>query len=308
MGTISIILCSHNGERLLPDTLDSLAALDLPSPTQLILVDNASTDRTWEILQRPFERFDVIRLQEPRRGKSLALNLALERAAGDLIVFTDDDTTRDPDWLTAYLDAGTHHPEALCFAGQVRPNWSATPARWQEYIADHGGAFGCSKISFNDRVQPIDASQVKGANFAIRGAARALRFDTERLNYGQEGAGGEDTHFASRAGDLGHPILFVPDAVVRHLIEPEDMSIGSVLGRTRSIGRSRWQRLRLQGEPPELELRRARRRFRKAVKNIFRSRSRPEMVFWLLKAVFWRAQIKEARNEAATPAASAETP
>ncbi len=294
MASISIILCSHNGARVLSDTLDSIAALDLPSPTQLILVDNASTDRTWEIFQRPFEMFDVVRLQEPRRGKSFALNLALDHAAGDLIVFTDDDTTRDPDWLNAYLEAWKTYPEVLCLAGQVRPNWSSQPARWHDYLADHGAAFGCSKVCFNDRAQPIEASQVKGANFAIRGPARGLRFDTEKLNYGVMQKGGEDTHFASRVADLGPPIMFVPDATAWHLIEPMDMSLATVLGRTHSIGGSRWQRLRLDSDGRCLELRRVKRRYRRAVRSIFRSRSRPEMVFWLLKAVFWRAQIREA--------------
>ena len=65
---------------------------------EIVIVDDCSTDGTWEILQRLAARFVEIRLfQHARsRGKGAAVRTAIERAAGDFALVQDADLEYDP--------------------------------------------------------------------------------------------------------------------------------------------------------------------------------------------------------------------
>src|SRR6185312_7417586 len=100
---ITAILCTCNRCDTLDKALESLAASRLPSSAkwEVIVVDNNSRDRTREVAEQYCRRYGnhFRYLFEPRPGKSYALNSGIREAAGDILVFTDDDVIVDPDWL-----------------------------------------------------------------------------------------------------------------------------------------------------------------------------------------------------------------
>ncbi len=233
----SIILASRNGEDTLPLTLGALAKVEPPEcGLEIILVDNASTDRTGGILREFAEAHRALCLEELRRGKSFALNTAIGRATGEMLVFIDDDVLPVTGWLRAFEAAIQEFPDAAVFAGRVRPHWLVPPPQWLEYLASIGRACGCT----DPRAQagPYPAVHVKGANFAIRRAALSgHRFDTSDVNFGAgSGAvGGEDTRFVRGLETNG--IVHVPDAIVGHIIDAGEMTPRSVFRRFMRIGR-----------------------------------------------------------------------
>lgn len=87
---ISFIVPAHNEEQLLAGTLDALhrAATDAAAPYEVIVVDDASTDRTAAIAASSGAR--VIRAQH--RQIAGARNAGAKAATGDLFVFVDADT------------------------------------------------------------------------------------------------------------------------------------------------------------------------------------------------------------------------
>ena len=89
---ISVIIPVHNGERYLEQCLDSAIAQSL-SEIEVIVVDDASTDRTPEILGRFAEADDRLRvITHPRNfGVSAARNAGIDRARGRFIAFVDAD-------------------------------------------------------------------------------------------------------------------------------------------------------------------------------------------------------------------------
>ncbi len=94
MPLVSVILPVYNGEKYLPDCLDSLAGQTL-TDIEIIAVDNASTDNSAEILMKYAERdprFLVIR-QTPNVGPGGARNIAMKYASGDYLAFCDCDDT-----------------------------------------------------------------------------------------------------------------------------------------------------------------------------------------------------------------------
>jgi cellulose synthase/poly-beta-1,6-N-acetylglucosamine synthase-like glycosyltransferase len=88
--SVSIVLAAYNEEDQLPDTLASLLALDYPEDRrQILVISDASTDRTDTIVTALAHR-GVELLRMPRRvGKSAAENAALSHLRGDIIVNTD---------------------------------------------------------------------------------------------------------------------------------------------------------------------------------------------------------------------------
>lgn len=239
MTLISVVLCSFNGAATLSQTLREMADVIIDGfAVEFILVDNASHDDTLAILRRAALPGAMKVLAEPRQGKSHALNRGVSEATGELIVFTDDDVLPASGWLGAFYRAAREHPEIVAFAGQVRPEWQAPPPRWLEALADMGRAFGATPSRFNDRVQPVPFWAFKGANMMIRRSALAAApFDTGVGNYGPGAIGGEDVGLVKQLLDAGQQGLFVPDALVRHLVRPEQIGLRPVWQREVRIGR-----------------------------------------------------------------------
>lgn len=105
--------------------LDALAAQDLPATErEVIVVDDASTDDTATVVaQHGTARL----LRAPRWGGAYdARNLALERATGEVIAFTDGDCRPEPSWLRHGL-AALDDLEADLLAGHVEVPLSARP-------------------------------------------------------------------------------------------------------------------------------------------------------------------------------------
>lgn len=94
---VSVTVAVYNEEAQLPALLDNLLALDYPPDRlQILILSDASTDRTDEIAQSYAERgVELVRLAT-RRGKTAAENAARAHVRGEIIVNTDASIRLDP--------------------------------------------------------------------------------------------------------------------------------------------------------------------------------------------------------------------
>src|SRR5690348_3569721 len=92
--TITLIIPVKDEERRLPDCFEAIQAQTLP-PTEIIVVDGNSTDRTVEIARRHGARV----FYEGYRTRGGACQVGIEHARGDFIAFTDADCLPQPRWL-----------------------------------------------------------------------------------------------------------------------------------------------------------------------------------------------------------------
>jgi glycosyltransferase involved in cell wall biosynthesis len=98
----SIVIPAHNEEHYIADTLRHVAALDYPKDRyEVVVVENGSTDRTWEIA-RGFEGGNVRVVRSPTTGVSAAKNVGADHMSpdSDWVVFLDADTLLGPSFLT----------------------------------------------------------------------------------------------------------------------------------------------------------------------------------------------------------------
>ncbi|MCD7127282.1 glycosyltransferase [Limosilactobacillus agrestis] len=94
MEKVSVIIPIYNKEKYLTKCIDSVLEQTY-SNLEIILVDDGSTDRTAELCERYYEKYDNIRvLHKKKGGIGSSRNAGLAMATGDYILFVDSD-----DWL-----------------------------------------------------------------------------------------------------------------------------------------------------------------------------------------------------------------
>ena len=101
----TVALCTHNHADRLRRTLTDLAKLNSPRATwEFLIIDNGCRDETPSLLSNYAwpANWQVRVVREEKLGLSNARNRAIAEAAGDYVIFMDDDETADPNWLCAY--------------------------------------------------------------------------------------------------------------------------------------------------------------------------------------------------------------
>ena len=98
--TVSLLIAAHNEAACIQDTIANKLALDYPGDRlEIIVISDASTDGTDDLV-RGFEGRGVrLVRQAERRGKTSALNLGVTEATGEILVFSDANSLYDPSAL-----------------------------------------------------------------------------------------------------------------------------------------------------------------------------------------------------------------
>jgi len=98
--SVTIVVPCWNEERTVVPTMESLLALDYPKEKlRLFIVDDGSTDATWNVVQRFVTHDNVTLFKKENGGKHTALNLALSHVTTDLVGCLDADSFVEPDTL-----------------------------------------------------------------------------------------------------------------------------------------------------------------------------------------------------------------
>jgi cellulose synthase/poly-beta-1,6-N-acetylglucosamine synthase-like glycosyltransferase len=101
---VSILIAAHNEASCIRETIANKLALDYPRDRlEIIVISDASTDGTDDLV-RGFapEGVRLVR-QEERRGKTSALNLGVAESTGEVLVFSDANSLYDPSALRALV-------------------------------------------------------------------------------------------------------------------------------------------------------------------------------------------------------------
>ncbi len=231
---LSVIVCTRNRAASLTRLLKSMRRLVVPAHLdwELVVVDNGSTDHTEKVIRRFSKRLPIRHLHEAKPGLAHARNRALESTAQNHTVWTDDDATVHPEWLSVYERAFRYWPDFTFFGGPISPRFEGRPPRWIE-------AASISMPEAFTRLEPTKefvelgpacAFFPFGANMAFRsGVFESLRFDT-RLGR-QPGAvlrGSEEIQLMKQIVRQEGRGLWLPPARVEHWIDAERQTIRHV--------------------------------------------------------------------------------
>jgi glycosyltransferase involved in cell wall biosynthesis len=186
--TISVVICSFNRLDCLRDSVAAVVAqLSKHATSELIVVDDGSTDGTAAWLSAQPARPGVTFLCQPNRGLSAARNAGFASARGDWIAYLDDDALPSPDWLTDLSRACASAPKTVAtIGGPVRLQWPHAAPTWlspslQEWLT-HWEPGGDARTSATEAL-------FRGANMTCRRAALVA-------------AGGFSEHLGRKGGSL----------------------------------------------------------------------------------------------------------
>jgi glycosyltransferase involved in cell wall biosynthesis len=193
MPSFSVVIPAHNAERTVGAVLASIAEQE-PAPAEVIVVDDASTDRTAEIAEAAGAR--VLRNEEPLLAGG-ARNRGWEAARGDVVVFLDSDAVPAPGWNAGLAAALEEFPGAL--VGAARTFEGRTPWGWVAHLQ--------CETPYLPRGLPRDVRFLSSYCLAV---PRDLPFRWD------ESYGGEDGIFSARALAAGYRLVFDPRVVAHH--------------------------------------------------------------------------------------------
>ena len=98
--SVTVIIAAYNEERDLAKKLENTLALDYPeSKLEILVTSDCSTDRTDDIVRSFAPRGVKLHRQAERLGKTAAQNAAVEKATGEVLLFSDATTHYRPDVL-----------------------------------------------------------------------------------------------------------------------------------------------------------------------------------------------------------------
>ncbi len=137
VGLVSILIAAYNEEMVIARTINTLKQTRYRH-FEVIVIDDASSDKTLEILRRLEKGWSRLRVfSQPKGGKSEALNLGIKKANGQYIVTLDADTIFTPETV-GNLVRHFADPRVGAVAGHIKVgNRRNLLTAWQslEYIS-----------------------------------------------------------------------------------------------------------------------------------------------------------------------------
>lgn len=135
---VSLIVCARNEEQRLPRLLQALAQQDYPAnKLEICLVDDRSTDRTGELIASfaavhgnvlPLRLNDTLPNFAPKKR---AIDTAIRRTTGEIILLTDADAAPGPQWVRKMARAFAPETVMVCGYSPYVPRETF----WQRLLA-----------------------------------------------------------------------------------------------------------------------------------------------------------------------------
>ena len=201
---ISIVIATKDRALFLQRALESLTQQRNAAEFEVVVADNGSTDGTPDVVS---DAIDIVpyrlrRIEAGRANRGLARNMGIAAAAGELIVFVDDDVWLPPDFIAAH--ASEHRTgRSRVVTGPILnvPDYAHRP---RPGASNYSSAFFCT----------CNASVSKAALDAVGG------FDEAFNLYGWE-----DTELGLRLRNAGLEHAFAWDAFLYHIKPPEPLEL-----------------------------------------------------------------------------------
>jgi len=194
---VTVAIAVKDRRNLVERCLDGVLAQRVEGSVEVVVVDNGSTDGTWEHLcERAATSPVPMRVERDLGSLGRVRNVALAEARGEIVAITDSDCVPAPGWLAA-LVAPFADPDVGVVQGRTEPDPAVPEERW----------------SVTQRLTGL-TGRYETCNIAYR--RRALR----EVGGFDESVGffGEDTAAGWAVRRAGWEARYAPDALVHHAV------------------------------------------------------------------------------------------
>jgi len=225
---ISVVLISYNGKEFIDDcmrtTVESLKRVN----SEIIVVDNASSDGTIDILETKYPQARLIK-NNSNLGFAPAVNQGLETATGEFILLLNQDTRIVGEAIPMLARKmkesnriGTIGPKFIGFDGKLQHSARALP-RYRDlffqftglsYLFPHSKILSNWKMGWFDHTTMMEVDQPMGAALMTRRDViekTGLFDESFRIFF-------NDVDFCRRVKEAGYANIYYPEAVVEHFV------------------------------------------------------------------------------------------
>jgi len=212
---VSVVVLNYNGRAFLDACLSSVFQISYPrSSYEVILVDNASTDGSVEYVHNNFPLIRILALNK-NYGFTEGNNKGAELARGDLIVFLNNDTVVDKNWLNELAKVALSDSKIGICGSKIM---SMKDRNVTQYNGRHlhvlGGVIPSAFYTYkNELGKEFHAvGSVQGSSFLVRkDVFKSLGgFDGDYFLYSDE------VDICHRAWISGYYVAYAPDSIVYH--------------------------------------------------------------------------------------------
>ena len=226
---LSVLIPTYKRKESLLEALSSLQD-QVCRDFEILVIDNANEQ---DVLQavKDFNinaRISAKYIAEPKLGLNHARHAGVRSASGQVLVFTDDDATFAPDWLSAYEEAFNQYPEMMAAGGPVRPIWETEPPEWLSDYMSYTETYPI--FSLMERGNKLSVSS-DGTFFGVNMAIRKSVFEWTGFRpelYGPRTIGDGESGLNEDLRKNGHLVGYVPGAAVYHHIPASRMSLAYI--------------------------------------------------------------------------------
>jgi len=248
---ISVIICTYNRDRYLPEAMQSLADQDFDKTRfETIVVNNNSIDNTEKVCKEFIINHPECLMyyyNETQQGSSPARNKGASHAKGSLLIFMDDDAVAEKDFLKNAWKYHLANPDIHGFGGRIIARYIPAEPKWMShYVSALVGNFDYAPTvtEFKPNKYPLESNmavtkqafdEIGGFDVALPGVKGTLRIGSE----------GKDLYF--RLKEKGHRVFYVPDMIVQHVVEVNKLNYEYLYRVASGIGRGERQRISSKG-------------------------------------------------------------
>jgi glycosyltransferase involved in cell wall biosynthesis len=219
---ISVVICTHNRDRYLGTALDSVLAQDFED-YEIVVVDNASTDNTRQVVEQRLPHPRLRYIHEPKLGLNVARNRGAAETTGAIIAYFDDDAIAPPTWLQALHKAFQSNEKLGVAGGKVTLVWPEgyTQPKWlSPSLAGNLGAYDLGDSAINI-TNPGDTP--RGLNYAMRRsvleAVGGFQLNLDRVGKNLLSHG--ELYMTEVVLKKGWQVAYLPEAEVGHQVSSE---------------------------------------------------------------------------------------
>jgi len=228
---VSIIVCCYNSVGRIEKTLSHLAELKLVTETELVVVDNNSSDETGKVVSKKWKElnspFSLNLVFEGTPGLSNARKKGVASSKYSYILFCDDDNFLSTDYLTFGYKFMTSNPDVGALFGFSRPFFESSPPEW---IYDFLGAYAVGPDGL-DSGEVLPPTVPWGAGLWMPKEFLNQVWPDKRESKladrtGKSLSSGGDTELCYWAKELGYKWYFLKEMTFEHLVPESRMTKG----------------------------------------------------------------------------------
>lgn len=226
--TLSIIIATFNAGTLLADCLRSIYASPPSDRFEIIVVDDASSDGTTEMIRTSYPGVRLLR-NEANCHYAFSNNRAFDVADGEFFLLLNNDTVVLPGALDGMLSFLRQHPEAGAVGSRLLNDDGSVQWSVKTLPNPASALFGARSIVARlfpsnrysrkhllhfdrDSPEPFIAGYVSSAAVMIpRRIVKEVGYLDVRFAYHV------DADYCKRIGDIGYPCYYLPTATIIHL-------------------------------------------------------------------------------------------